>query len=265
MFTPDQLKNQYALVTGASEGLGREFALQLATIEMIPVLVGRTESKLKEAAQDIQQKTGKECFTITADLSRQADLEKAIASLRDKSIQIRVLVNNAGSGYWGHFENADVDMLTGMVDLTVKAPIFLAHALFEDLRSFKNSAVINVCSVAALQPVPYMSVYAATKSFMADFSMALWKEWAPYGIYVQTLMPGAIDTKFDEKSGGFQAPFRKDTASTIVSLSLNALMTDQKPLVFAKGSLMQKIFARVLPTAFLVREVAKVFSPKARN
>jgi len=265
MRDPSSLQDTYALVTGASEGLGREFAFQLAALGMNLILVARNESKLNETAIQIRELTDRKVLVIPADLTDLAELQAIPKTLQQLSIHIKILVNNAGSGAWGHFENVSLEIDSKIIDLNLKAPILLSKLLFEDLRRSKDSAIINVSSMAAVQPVPFMSVYAATKSSLTSFSLALWKEWEKHGIYVQTLMPGAVDTGFDAKSGGFEAPFYKDSVSTIVKMSIDALLKNQKPVVYANGSTSQRLFAKFLPIRFLIHEVSKVFSPDIRK
>jgi len=265
ILTPASLKNEYALITGASDGLGREFASGLAALGMNLVLIARNEANLNEAARVLRLTSNQKVIVIPVDLTDPLAVDRIRETLQQNSIRVKVLVNNAGSGAWGPFEKMTPETYTQMIDLNLKAPVLLSKLLFEDLRSFKESAVINVSSLAAVQPVPFMSTYAATKSFMTHFSMALWNEWEKYGIYVQTLMPGAMATRFDEKSGGFNAPFHKDQVGDIVKLSLSALLKTQKPIVYAKGSWSQRAFRKILPLPFLIRQVGKVFSPSAQK
>jgi hypothetical protein len=261
MLTQASLKNEYALVTGASDGLGREFAVQLAAMGMNLVLVARSEAKLNETVQLLRLGASQKAIVISADLTDPASFNQIQSVLQKNSIPVKLLVNNAGSGGWGKFESMTSKLYSRMIDLNVKAPVLLAQLLLEDLSGSKESAIINVSSLAAIQPVPFMSVYAATKSFMTHWSLALWNEWEKRGVYVQTLMPGAIATGFDEKSGGFKAPFPKDQVGDIVKLSLSELVGKQRPIVYAKRSFSQRAFRVLLPLPFLVREVGKVFSP----
>lgn len=261
MLTESTFKGHYALVTGASAGLGRAFAEKIARMGMRLVLVARNVSDLNAVAEKLRVDFGSEVEVIACDLSRLDSLGEIRRRLDAKGIRVRLLVNNAGIGGWGDFENISDEVYSRMIDLNVKAPVLLSKLLLPDLRSFNESAIINVSSVASVQPVPFMAVYAATKSFLTHFSSALWNECEKYGIYVQTLMPGAIDTGFDEKSGGFKAPFKKDSVQDVVELSIANLMK-KKPLVYAKGSLLQRFFALALPRPFLIREVGKVFSKR---
>lgn len=265
MLNDSDLKESFALVTGASDGLGREFAFQLAALGMNLVLVARNETKLNETATQLRAASGRKVLVVPADLTDLRQLAAIKKTLRENSVRIKVLVNNAGSGAWGRFEQSTPETYSKMIDLNLKAPVLLAQLFFDDLSSFKKSAIINVSSLAAVQPVPFMSLYAATKSSLTHFGLALWSEWQKYGIFVQTLMPGAIETKFDEKSGGFKAPFRKDKVTDIVKLSLTDLMTAGNAIVYAKGSFSQRLFAKILPVSFLAREVAKVFNPDKRE
>lgn len=261
MGTQISLKNDYALVTGASDGLGREFAVQLASMGMSLVLVARSESGLNETARLLKLAANQKVLVLAADLTDPSAFGRIREFLAQNSVRIKLLVNNAGSGGWGKFEAMTPDLYSKMIDLNVKAPVLLSELLLDDLSYQAGSAIINVSSLAAIQPVPYMSVYAATKSFMTHFSLALWNEWEMRGVYVQTLMPGAIATRFDDKNGGFKAPFPKDPASEIVKMSLTELMTARRPIVYAKRSWSQRAFRMWLPLPFLVREVGKVFSP----
>lgn len=260
MRTQISLKNEYALITGASDGLGREFAIQLASMGMNLVLVARSEAGLNETSRLLQLGPQQKVLVIPADLTDLGSFGRIREVLTQNSVKIKVLVNNAGSGGWGQFESMTPDLYSKMIDLNVKAPVLLSELLFEDLSGQSGSVVINVSSMAAIQPVPYMSVYSATKSFMTHFSLALWNEWEKRGVYVQTLMPGAIATRFDDKNGGFQAPFPKDQVGDIVKMSLAELMTRRRPIVYAKRSWSQRAFRMWLPLPFLVREVGKVFS-----
>jgi short-subunit dehydrogenase len=262
MRSETSLKNDYALVTGASDGLGREFAIQLASMGMSLVLVARSEEGLNETARLLKLASHQKVLVLTADLTDPAAFGRIREFLARNSVRIKLLVNNAGSGGWGRFEDMTSDLYSKMIDLNVKAPVLLSELLFDELSSQPGSAMINVSSLAAIQPVPYMSVYAATKSFMTHFSLGLWNEWEKRGVYIQTLMPGAIATRFDDKNGGFKAPFPKDQVGDIVKMSLTELTTRRRPIVYAKRSWSQRAFRMWLPLPFLVREVGKVFSPQ---
>lgn len=262
MFTRSNLQNCYALITGASEGLGREFAFQLAALGMNLILVARDQGKLETVAGELRTQYQQKVLVIPADLTIESELASIKIFLQQQSIQLKLLVNNAGSGGWGKFEKVNFQTHSKMIDLNLKAPILLSQLVFDELCKVKESAIINVSSLAAVQPVPYMSVYAATKSGLTQFSLALGHEWKKYGIYVQTLMPGAIETNFDNKSGGFKAPFRKDSVNEIVKLALTELLGKCRPIVYARKSWTQRLFAKILPIGFLIGEVGKVFSPK---
>lgn len=260
--TLDALKGHYALITGGSEGLGREFAGQLAARGLHLVLVARDEIKLRAVANELQSKYAVKVVVVPADLSQVEDIRKMKATVDALGVRVRVLVNNAGYGGWGAFAERPPQTSMQIIDVNVKAPVLLAQIFFDHLRESRGY-MVNVASVAALQPIPYMAVYAASKSFLKNFSIALWEEWRSEGIHVQTLMPGAVQTAFDEKSGGFVAPFARAPVSDVVQRSLLNLMNPRRPLVYFRGSLAQRFFARVLPTKMLVKEVAKVFRPKS--
>ena len=243
----DQLKGQWALVTVGSEGIGREFAHQLAGLGMNLVIVARTESKLRLAEESLKKQFDCKVLVITEDLTDPFSFARILEKLKQNSIKVKILVNNAGVGA-----------------LNVKAPVLLSQLLFEDLRNHDESAIINVSSIAAYKPTPYMSVYAATKSFLMSFSQGLWAEWGKHGIRVQTLAPKTTDTESSKKPGNFQTTETKDTAETVVRQSLRALFAyNQKIVVPVKGTLFSRILAKILPAKVWIRQVAKIFNPKS--
>jgi short-subunit dehydrogenase len=259
------LKGDWALVTGASSGIGHEFASQLAQAGLNLVLVARREDRLQALAASLGQDHGIATRVIAADLAESGAAERIQGQLAGAGIRVRLLCNNAGAGRWGRFEGgtaADYDKINA---LNTSALVAMCHAFFGDLASFRGSAVINVSSAAAYQPVPYMAMYAASKAFVQSFSQALHGEWKEHGILVQTLVPGPTESEFDAKAGAYEsAVTRRDTPAQVVRASLQGLESEVPVVTAAKGTYKQRFFAGLFPPAMVIREVGKMFKPPAQ-
>jgi len=177
-------------------------------------------------------------------------------------LRVRVLVNNAAVGKWGRFERASAGDYGRMLILNTITPVELCHAFLSHLRSFDRSAVINVTSQAALQPVPFMAVYAASKAFDHSFSLALYEEWKAHGIAVHSVIPAPTNTEFDANAGAYaSAVVARRPPAEVVQLAL-ARMGDDIPVISsAKGIFKQRFFNGVFPTKRVLHEVAKLFRP----
>lgn len=264
-----ELKGEWALVTGASSGIGLEFATQLARAGVNLVLAARREDRLQALAQSLQQECGIRTRVVAVDLSActaAAQMRRQLRAMHEgESIRIRLLCNNAGAGRWGRFEEAaSADYYEGLTVLNTTALVSMCRLFFDDLRSFPSSAVINVSSPAAYQPVPFMAAYAASKAFVHSFSQALHGEWKDYGILVQTLVPGPTDTEFDAKAGAYESALtERGTAAEVVRASLAGLERGLPVISPAKGTYKQRVFAGLFPPHMVIREVGKMFKPPA--
>jgi short-subunit dehydrogenase len=256
------LKGHWALVTGASSGIGEEFARQLAQAGVRLVLVARREERLLAVVKRLREQYDVEARAIVADL---ADVT-AVARIRDEldgaGIRIRLLCNNAGAGRWGRFEATDARVYDELNTLNTTTLVATCRRFFDHLAAFPSSAVINVSSAAAYQPVPFMAVYAASKAFVQSFSQALHGEWKEHGILVQTLVPGPTDTEFDAKAGAYESALtERGPAADVVRASLAALERGVPVVNAAKGTYKQRVFAGLAPPAMVIREVGKMFRP----
>jgi short-subunit dehydrogenase len=188
-----------ALVTGASSGLGEEFALQLAPRVGHLVLVARREALLLDLAERIlADAPGVEISVFAVDLSKPRERERLAAELAGRGLAPDLLVNNAGMGDYGDFAAADWAKLESMIRLNVEALTHLAHLLVPGMIRAGRGAVMNVSSLASLLPIPDFAVYAATKAYVTSFSEALRIELREHGIPVLAVCPGPVHTGFGE-------------------------------------------------------------------
>ena len=193
------------MVTGASSGIGREFARQLAAMGMNLILVARRKALLDQLGSEISQLHGIQARPVPLDLSTAGAAQKLKSSLTAENIKVRLLINNAAFGRWGFFDSSPIEVYEKMIQLNATAVVSLCHIFLPDLKSFPSSLIVNVSSQAAYNAVPYMAVYAASKAFVSSFSQALYQECKDSGIIVHTLVPGPTATEFDTIAGAYES------------------------------------------------------------
>jgi hypothetical protein len=184
-----------ALITGASSGLGAEFARQLAPQARSLILVARRLDRL-EILRDELDRPGLTIHCHAADVADEVQIEALIAALAASSEHVTLLINNAGVGDHGLFEDSEWPRVEAMLDVNIKALTRLTHALLPDLVRAGRGAILNVSSIASLLPLPKMAVYAASKAYVTSFSEALRAELRDTGVSVTALCPGPVDTEF---------------------------------------------------------------------
>ncbi len=188
-----------ALVTGASSGIGRALALELASLGFDPILVARDKERLETLRAEIRKRHGRESRVIAEDLTdRQAPSRIADAL---KGERLAILVNNAGFGVHGDFLSTDLHKELGLVELQIPSLLRLTKLFLPAMVASKSGRILNVASVYSFSPVPFQSVYSATKAFQLSFSESLASELAPHGITVTALCPGITQSEFRERAG----------------------------------------------------------------
>jgi len=191
-----------ALVTGASRGIGRELALGLAQRGYDLLLVARSAGQLQAVAQEAQARHQRAAHVLALDLTQpEAAAEVAHWTAHHAPEGLAVLVNNAGYGLWGRFEQLNLEEQLNMLQLNLNLPVQLTYALLPLLRRAARGYVLNVASTAAYQAVPSLTVYAASKAFLLSFSRGLRYELKGSGVSVTCLSPGATTTDFGNRAG----------------------------------------------------------------
>jgi short-subunit dehydrogenase len=188
--------NRIALITGASAGLGIDFARQLAANGKRLVLVARRKERLDQLAAELGN-----ARAVAIDLSDAGAADRLLADIAAHGEQVELLVNNAGFGLTGRFAELDGKRQRQMIDLNCGTLVELAHAVLPGMIERKSGAILNVASTAAFQPGPGMAVYFATKAFVLSFSEALHEEVRQQGVSVSALCPGPTATEFGEVAG----------------------------------------------------------------
>jgi short-subunit dehydrogenase len=245
-----------ALITGASEGLGRAFAKRLAGDGYQVVAVARNEARLQKLVGELGD--GGHSF-LAADLCENAGVTEVAAALSAKRFDL--LVNNAGLGRYGDFATSDEAHSQQMIRLNCEALVTLSRAFLEN--AGEGDALVNVSGVLGLIPVPGMSVYAGTKGFILSFSQALWHEQKKRGVYVMALLPGPIATDFKGRSGGAadQGPPAAitQTPDQVVVRAMKQLAKRKRPVVMAAARRAQLLFSlfRWMPRKWVLRFMAE--------
>lgn len=214
-----------ALVTGATSGIGKAFARDLAARGMDLVLIARGRERLELLAHELEAKHRIRAVVVAVDLARADAAQVVRVETAAAGLSVGLLVNNAGYGLFGDFAKLSPDEQTGMVDVNCRAPVALAREFAPDMVARRRGGIIFVSSIAAYQPTPRLSVYAATKVFDLFLAEALWAEFKQHGVEVLGLSPGHVRTGFQARSGDpvRNPPGGVSLPEEIVATALSAL------------------------------------------
>ena len=253
---------KYVLITGASSGIGKQFAFEFASNGYNLILVARRKNLLEELSKELMEKYSCNVLNYACDI---ADNPKAVYDFcKENNLKVSVLVNNAGYGDYGRFDEADLDKMMGMIDLNNKALVALTYYYIADMKKDNYGHIINTGSVASFMPGPYMAVYYATKAFVMSFSLALREELKHDNIHVSVLCPAPTKSDFWTVANGETASVynnifarsSKDAAKTGYDMFI-------KNKAYAVDGLPYKIMiqmVRHMPLELLARSVAFVQS-----
>ena len=249
--------NKFALVTGASAGIGAEYAYQLAVKWNYNLVVSARRGEqleslksniLKQFANGVEWKP--EIITITADLSKSEGVMELIAMIEKHGVSIDLLVNNAGFGSLVGFADSSINWETDMVKVNCLAPLMLTHHFLPKMLERKGCGIINVCSTAAFQPIPFMATYGATKSFLYNFTRAVAKEVQGKGVTVMANCPGPTESEFFKVVGlDSKVPFMPGmTSREVVCQALKGYHKGKRVVINGLVNKLCVFLGRYLPT-----------------
>jgi len=251
-----------ALITGASSGIGLEFARVFAAQQNNLVLVARSGDKLNMLAAELKEKYGIDVKIIAADLSNMGQVQQVYNTCQQENIAIEYLVNNAGFGDFKNFANEDLATIEGMIDLNVKALTRLSHLFIPDMVKRKSGKILNLASTAAFQPGPGMAVYFATKSFVLFLSEALHEELKGTGVSVTCLCPGPTESGFQTAAAMENANiFNKGkipTSKEVAEFGYNAMMKNKMTVIHGLLNSIMATAGRFVPRGLMVSMAKKV-------
>ncbi|GAB2485975.1 SDR family NAD(P)-dependent oxidoreductase [Nocardiopsis aegyptia] len=215
---------QTVLITGASSGLGAEFARQLAARSADVVLVARRLDRLEKLAGEIAERYGTGAIPISMDLAEPRVGETLDRELAARGTQVTGVVNNAGFATYGPFHEEDRERLAAEIAVDITSVVDISRTFIGRLRERGHGFLVNVASMAGYQAAPSLAVYGAAKAFVLSFTEALWYEARGTGLRVLALSPGATQTEFFEVAGeGADGGSRRMTAKAVVETALAAL------------------------------------------
>lgn len=256
------MKNKTAVITGASSGLGVEFAKQLATRGYNLVLTARSEQKLKDLAKDMEAQHGIKAHVLALDLSQQGAAQELFQFTKSIGVEADILINNAGFGLFGEFEGTNLQTELDMIQVNITALTELSKFFGREMVVRGEGKILNVASTAAFQPGPLMAVYYATKAYVLSLSEALANEWQDRGVEVAALCPGATETGFSStaelgQSKLFQSGVMK--ADKVVEEAVVSLLETNKTVIIPGRK--NKLLAgsiRFMPRKMVTSVVRKV-------
>ena len=248
------------LITGASSGIGEEFARRYAAQKQDLVLVARSQDKLNKLAEEFTSQHGIRVTVFALDLSEPDAAERLWEETNRAGLEIDVLVNNAGFGTQRDVADDDPDRLEEEVRLNCLTVVGLTARYLPAMRERQNGTIINIASAAAFQPIPHMAVYAATKAFVLSFTEALWSETQKDGIRVLAVCPGSTDTPFFEHSGEGVVVGKLRSTRQLLDNTMRALKTNKPSFVDGLGNAIVARFAvRMVPKRIILAATEKIF------
>jgi hypothetical protein len=253
---------EWALVTGASAGIGVEFARQLAREGVSCALAARRGDRLEALATELEQTWRVQTRIVAGDLSKPGEAERVAEAVAD--LPIAILVNNAGVGAAGRFDRRETGQLRDMVELNCVAPVVLTSQLLPGMLARGRGAVVITGSIAGRQPLPLHGVYSATKAFDGFLGESLFVELRDEGIDVLVLEPGATDTEFQETAG--EVPHPGASPAEVVEIALEALGRQPSVIPGWFDWLRANAASRLAPrpfVGFMARDVVAKQTPEA--
>ena len=263
---PSEWQGKWALVTGASSGIGLALARELAGGGTHLLLTARREGRLRELARALGEAHGVQTEGFPADLAQAEAPEKIYSFTRQKGITVDLLINNAGFGQYGELSQVSTQRLLDMVQVNCSAVVHLTRLFLPEMVQRRRGDILILASTASFQAVPYISTYAATKAFDLLFAEGLAEEMRPYGIRVCALCPGSTETEFHTVAGQERFAARhQESAQKVARTGLQALVRGQSCAISGTGNYLGAAVQRVVPRRTVVRMAARMFRPHAEQ
>jgi len=237
-------KDKTILVTGASSGIGECFAKNLDKRGAKLVLTARSEDKLLEIASNMN-----DAHVIAGDLSNKEFPKELYNKINDMKIKVDIVINNAGFGYSGKFLDNSMENYYEMINLNICSLTHLTHLFLKDMVENKSGGIINISSLASFQPIPYFSIYAATKAFVTSFTLSLYEEYRGKNINILGVCPGYTKTNFNKRAQMESKPVAGYLMSSqeVVDESLRAYQKGKFIIINGRINRFVKLFTSLIP------------------
>jgi uncharacterized protein len=265
MPTPNDFRGKWALVTGASAGIGVAIARELASHGAKLILTARRRDRIESLAAELADTHKAEIRTVVADLNDPAAAQQIYDATEGAGLTVDILINNAGLGHYGEFYKLDPEQEYSMVRVNCESVVRLSRLFIPRMVERRRGWMLVVASTASFQPIPYDAVYAATKVFDRFFALGLHEEVKRFGIKVTALCPGTTETEFFDVSGGggvFRRLGGMQSADEVARKALLALARGRRTIVpNFKGAFFASL-VRFVPTRSVTRILERALRPK---
>jgi uncharacterized protein len=256
--------NKYALITGATSGIGYELAKLFAKDKYNLVIVARTSADLERCAAEFRSE-GVEVIPIATDLSNEESVFSLYDEVKRKGLDIDVLVNDAGQGQYGEFVNTDINRELEIIRLNIMATVILTKAFLKDMVEKDSGKILQLSSIAGKIPGPLQSVYHATKAFIDSHTTALATEMKDTGITITALLPGPTETDFFNKAEMNESKMVKEgslaDAAKVAADGYKALMRGESYIISGAKNKMQVGMADIMPDTASAAMIEKQMQP----
>ena len=253
----------YTLITGASKGIGKSIAYELAKQGYPLLLIARSEEELKALSDDLQTEYGISTAILAIDLSINGASQRVNDWIKVNNYPVGILVNNAGYGVWGDFSRSSLTDQLGMMQLNMNVVVELSHLLIAILSQEKQAYILNISSTAAYQAVPTLAVYSAAMAFVLSFSRALRFELSQTSISVTCFSPGPVDTGFAARAGltalNKMAEKFNMQPDEVAKMAVKAMFSKKSEVIPGFTNIISVYANRILPKAFIEKTAAGIY------
>ena len=260
---PPPAADSTCLITGASSGIGSEVARELAQRGHGVTLVARREERLRDLADELTDAHGIRAEVVGASVADHDGRAEVAAEIERRGLTVETLVNNAGYGSAGRFQDLDPEREEGMVRLNVEAVVGFCGIYASRMVDRGRGAILNLASIAAFQPLPYQATYAASKAFINSFSEALHTDLAGTGVTVTVLCPGLTETEFAEEAGmgSFDGlpSFLVDAPRDVARAGVEGMEAGRRSVVPGAHNVISALGGRFVPRTLLLPALSRLY------
>ena len=262
----ENTQNKYALITGATSGIGYELAKLFANDKYNLVIVARSQDELTKTASELSQQYGIQVVPIAKDLFKREAPFEVYDEIKAKGIQIDALVNDAGQGQYGEFVDTDLNRELDIIQLNIGAYVSFTKFFLKEMVARKDGKILNVASIASKLPGPLQSVYHASKAFVLSFTEAIREEVKDANVTVTALMPGATATDFFHKAEMEDSKMVKegslDDPAKVAKDGYDALLAGDDKVVSGFKNKVQVAASNIIPDTLITQNLHKQSEPE---
>ncbi|MDJ1471847.1 SDR family oxidoreductase [Cytophagaceae bacterium DM2B3-1] len=261
-------ENKYVLITGATSGIGYELAKLFAKDHYNLVIVSRDQQELENKAQEFRQ-LGIDVVPIAKDLFNRDAAFSLYEDVKNRNIQVDILVNDAGQGIYGKFQDTDINRELAVIDLNIASVVILTKCFLKDMIQRNSGKILNLASIASKTPGPWQSVYHGTKAFVLSFSEAIREELKETNITVTALLPGATDTDFFNKADMVSSKIVQEgklsDPADVAKDGYEALMSGDDKVISGLKNKVQIGMSNIMPDSAVAHQMNEQQKPASQS